>query len=120
MGPDLESARVAAARTRAAQRLRRQRGLLRPIGWGMIVVVWAGAAGSHPAPALHGKGLAVTVALGAFTAALALAIRDAFVDHAHAVQAAVILGMGAAGTALIALQPKGPTELAGAAAVWMA
>ena len=115
-----DSARVAAARSRAAERLRRQRGLLRPLGWAMIVVVWAGAASADPAPATHGKGLAATLALCAFTATVALAIRDRFTHLAPAPQAAVIVTMGGAGTALVALQSKGATELAGAAAVWMA
>src|SRR5436305_2238328 len=115
-----DSARVAAARSRAAERLRRQRGLLRPLGWAMIVVVWAGAASADPAPATHGNGLAVTLALCAFTATVALAIRDRFTHLAPAPQAAVIVTMGGAGTALVALQSKGATELAGAAAVWMA
>ncbi len=37
-----------------------------------------------------------------------------------AVQASVIAAMGAAGVALVALQPRGATDLAGGAAVWMA
>jgi signal transduction histidine kinase len=115
-----DSGRVADARSRAAQRLSRQRGVLRPLGWAVILVVAAGTVGGHPAPGLHGKALGVTVALCAFLAALALAIRDRFPERVYGVQAAVITAMGAAGVALAALQPRGATELAAGAAVWMA
>src|SRR5207248_3308207 len=114
-----ESARVAAARARAAQRVRRQRDVLRPFGIAAIAVVAAAAAGGRPAAGLHGTGLGVTVALIAFALALAVSIRDDFAERSQAVQAAVIAAMGAAGVALAALQPRGAIGLAARAAVWL-
>jgi signal transduction histidine kinase len=115
-----ESQRVSEARSRAEQRLRRQRGTLRPLGWAVIAVVAVGTLNARPAPALHGRGLWVTVAMLVFIAALAIAIRDRFPELGYATQGAVISAAGAAGVALAALQPKGATGLAGGAAVWMA
>jgi signal transduction histidine kinase len=114
------SERVAEARSRADQRLRRQRGALRPLGLAVIAVVVAGGAGGHPAPAVHGNGLGVTVGLCVFGATLAFAIRDRFTELGLAAQAALISAMGAAAVALVALQPRAATGLAGGAAVWMA
>jgi signal transduction histidine kinase len=94
--------------------------MLRPLGFAIIVVVVVGSAGNHPVPALHGQGLAVTVALVVFVASLALAIRDLFTGLPLSLQVAVISAMGAAGVALAALQPKAATGLAAGAAVWMA
>ncbi len=78
------------------------------------------AINGHPAPAAHGTGLGVAVAIAVFAIALGIAIRDSFTTRSTVVQAAVIAAMGAAGVALVALQPRGATELAGGAAVWMA
>jgi signal transduction histidine kinase len=114
------SERVAEARRRAVERLRRQRGALRPLGLAVIVAVVVGSASSQPAPGVHGKGIGVTLALWAFGGALALAIRDQFSGLGSPLQAAVIAIMGSAGVALVALQPRGATGLAGGAAVWMA
>jgi signal transduction histidine kinase len=115
-----ESQRLAAARESARQRVHRQRDTLRPLGWAMILVVAAGAAGATPAPGLHGRGLGVTLALGAFAAAVALAIGGAFTKRGDGFQAGVIAAMGAAGVSLVALQPQSTTALAGGAAIWMA
>jgi signal transduction histidine kinase len=115
-----QSRRVAEAQAHAAQRLRRQRGTLRPLGWAATIVVVAGTFGAHPSPGVHGKALWVTVALAVFAAALAVSIRDGFIELAIPLQTAVISAMGAAGIALGGLQPRGATELAGGAAVWMA
>jgi signal transduction histidine kinase len=52
--------------------------------------------------------------------AVAAGIGARFVEQGYTFQAAVICAMGAAGVALVALQPRGATALAGAAAVWMA
>jgi signal transduction histidine kinase len=112
-----ESARVAEARARSARRLSRQRDLLRPLGLAAIVAVSVGTISGHPAPALHGKGLGVTIALVAFAVALAAAIRGPFGELPDA---AVIAAVGAAGVTLAALQPRGATGLAAGAAVWMA
>jgi len=118
--PGSESRRLAEARQRAAQRVRHQRDLLRPLGWAAILVVATGAESGQPRPGLQGKALGVTLALVAFAGALALAIRGPFSERAPKFQAAVIGAMGAAGVALVALQSEGTNEIGGGAAVWMA
>jgi signal transduction histidine kinase len=115
-----ESAREVEARARANQRLRRQRDTLRPLGFVVIAAVAIGAFSGRPAPAGHGDGLWVAAALVVFALSLALAVRGSFVARSLAVQTSVIAAMGAAGVALIALQPRGATALAGGTAVWMA
>ncbi len=115
-----ESVREARARTRADQRLRRQRDILRPVGLVVIAAVAIGAINGHPAAAGHGRGLGVAAALVVFAAALALAVTASFIDRSRPVQTATIGAIAAAGVALVALQPHGATELAGGAAVWMA
>jgi signal transduction histidine kinase len=90
------------------------------MGWAVVLVVVAGAIGGQPHPAIQGKGLGVTLALLAFAGALAIAIRAGFTERGYVTQTAVISLMGAAGVALVALQPQGATELGGGAAVWMA
>jgi signal transduction histidine kinase len=115
-----ESAREAEARERAGQRLRRQRDTLRPLGLVVIAAVAIGAINGHPALGGHGRGLGVAVALVVFAISVALAVRGTFVERSLAVQTSVIMAMGAAGVALVALQPRGATALAGGAAVWMA
>ena len=114
------TAREAEARARADLRLRRQRDIFRPLGVVVIVAVVVGAINGHPAPAGRGDGLGVAVALVVFAVALALAVWGSFVGWSLAVQTSVIAVMGAAGVALVALQPRGATALAGGAAVWMA
>ncbi len=116
----VDSQRIAGARERAEHRLHRQRETLRPLGWAVIAAVVAGAVGGQPHPGLHGRPLGVTLALCVFAAALAAATRGRFAERTPVSQAAVISAMGSAGVALVALQPKGATELAGGAAVWMA
>jgi signal transduction histidine kinase len=115
-----QSAREAEVRARASGRLRRQRELLRPLGALVIAGVAIGAIEGRPAPALHGTGLGVVAALCAFAATLAFAARSRFVDVSVATQAALIGAMGASAVTLVALQPRGATDLAGGAAVWMA
>ena len=110
--PAPDSERVVAARSRARERLTRQRATLRPLGWAAILVVVLGSANSQPAPGLHGKGLAVTLALGVFGAAVLVVIGDRFTDRPIGVQAAVIAVMGAAGVAIAGLQLKGTTQVA--------
>ena len=114
------SDRVAEAHSRAAQRLHRQRDTLRPLGLAVIVIVVVGSANGHPAPGVHGKTLAVTLALCAFAGMLAVAIRDRFPELRIEVQTAVIAAMGAGGVALAGLQPRGATQIAAGAAVFMA
>jgi signal transduction histidine kinase len=115
-----DSRRLAEARERAAQRLRRQRDILRPLGLAVILVVATSTITGHPAPGLQGRGIGVTLALVVFAGMLALAIRSRFAERSYRFQTEVISAMGAAGVALVALQPRGATELAGGAAVWMA
>ena len=93
---------------------------MRPLGLVVIAAVVVGAINGHPAPAGHGDGLGVAAALVVFAVSLALAVSGSFVDRSLAVQTSVIAAMGAAGVALVALQPRGATVLAGGAAVWMA
>ncbi len=116
----IQSRRVAEAESRAQLRLRRQRGVLRPLGVALILAVVAGTFGAHPHPGLHGDGLGVTIALCVFAASLALAIQGRFTGMGVGMQATVISAIGAAGVALAALQPKGTPGLAAGAAVWMA
>jgi signal transduction histidine kinase len=90
------------------------------LGLAVILVVVASAIGEQPHPALQGTGLGVTLSLLAFTGTLAQAITAGFTERDRWFQVAVISVMGAAGAALVALQPQGATELAGGAAVWIA
>lgn len=115
-----ESGREQAARARALQRLRRQRDTLRPLGLVVIAAVVVGAINGDPALAGHGQGLGVVAALVLFAGSLAFAVRGSFIERRPAIQAAVIAAIGVAGVALVALQPRGATELAAGAAVWMA
>ncbi len=120
MNSHTQSRRVAEAEARAELRLRRQRGVLRPVGLAMILIVAAGTLGGHPRPGLHGQALGATVALCVFAVALGFAIRGRFIELGVGRQAAVISAIGAAGVALAAVQPKGAIGLAAGAAVWMA
>lgn len=116
----MDSARVADARARALKRLRRQRTALRPLGLVVVAVVVVGAINGEPPPGAHGRGLGVTLALCAFALTLAAATRDGFPAVDLGAQTTLLAVMGAAGVALAALQPLGPTGFAGSAAVWMA
>ena len=115
-----DSERVKEARARARERVQRQRRTLRPLGWVGILVVVVGSAGSHPAPGVHGKGLAVTLALCLFAVTVAITIRDGFLERTVEQQAAVILAMGASGVAIAGLQIKGATGIAAGVAVFIA
>ncbi len=86
----------------------------------MILVVVLGSANSHPVPGLHGRALAVTLALCMFSAALLVAIRDSFPERSVALQTVVIAAMGAAGVAIAGLQSKAANEVAAAVAVFIA
>jgi signal transduction histidine kinase len=112
--------REAEARARSDERLRRQRDALRPLGLIVMAAVAVGAINGRPAPGVHGLGLGVAACVAVFAATLEWTARSGFVARSTTTQVAVITATGAAGIALVALQPKGATELAGGAAVWMA
>ena len=114
------SARVAEARHRARERRDAQRQALRPLGVLFIAVVVTASAQAHPAPGLHGAGLAVLVALAVYSAAVVTAISVGWARRGPAAQAAVSLLIGGAGVALAALQPNGPVEIAASLGVWIA
>ena len=111
---------MAEVRARALERLRRQRETLRPLGLAVILVVVLGSANSSPVPALHGKGVAVGLALCLFAVTLLTATRPSFIQHSVGIQGAVISAMGTAGVAIAGLQLKGATGVAAAVAVFMA
>jgi signal transduction histidine kinase len=115
-----DSRRVAEGHAVADSRLRRQRDLLRPLGWAVIAVVMATMLTEHPAPGVHGVGLGTAVATGVFVLSTLVAIGDRFLDRPSGVQLWVIAAMGASGVAMSALEPHGATDLAAGAAVWMA
>ncbi len=117
---DGESQRVAQAHAVADSRLRRQRDLLRPLGWAAIAVVTATVVTQHPAPGVHGGGLGIAVATVVFVVSTVAAISDRFLDWSPGLRLCVIAAMGASGVAVSALQPQGATDLAAGAAVWMA
>ena len=83
-------------------------------------MVVLGSANSHPVPGLHGKALAVTLALCVFAVSLVVAVRDRFPERPIELQTAVIAMMGAAGVAIAGLQLKGATEVAAGVAVFIA
>jgi signal transduction histidine kinase len=115
-----ESPRVAEARVSGEQRVRRERRALRPLGWAVLAVVAAGTFDAEPHPGLHGKALAVTLALCAFGGALALTVTDRPVANGAALQVGVLVLMAGTAVALSALQPHGATAVAAGATVWMA
>lgn len=114
------SARVAAARSRADERLDRQRQTLLPLGWVLIAVVVVASAESHPAPGLQGVRLGISLALAGYAVAWAAAIVPRWARRGPAVQATAIVLVGGCGVVLAALQPHGPGQLAASVGVWIA
>jgi signal transduction histidine kinase len=114
------TARVSAARSRARERVDRQRQLLRPLGWVLIAVVITAGLNSRPAPGLSGARLGVSLALAGYAAAVAATVAVAWARRGHALQVALIGVIGGCGVALAALQPHGPAEIAASAGVWIA
>ena len=86
----------------------------------MIIAVIVSASSQTPGLGLHGRSLGVTLSLVLFALALTVVIRDLGGDHAVVLQAGAIMVAAASGVALSALQPHGATELAAAAAVFLA
>jgi signal transduction histidine kinase len=119
-GPEPASARVAAARSRARERGDAQRQALRPLGLVFIAVVVTASAQTHPAPGLHGTGLAVTLLLAAYAATVLMAISVSWARRGPAAQVAAALLIGGCGIALAVVQPHGPVEIAPSMGVWIA
>jgi signal transduction histidine kinase len=114
------SVRVSAARSRARERVDRQRQLLRPLGLALIAIVVTASLNSHPAPGLSGTRLGVSLALAGFAGAVAVTAAAAWARHGYPYQVVLIGFMGGCGVALAALQPHGPAEIAASVAVWIA
>jgi signal transduction histidine kinase len=114
------SARVAAARSRASERLRRQRQQMRPLGWAFIAAMVISAQQGRPALGLGGVRLGITAALVVCAVAAAVGLNPRMAERGAAAQMLVIGLLGGGGVALAALQPHGATGLAAALAVWIA
>jgi signal transduction histidine kinase len=117
-GPD--SARVAAARSRASERGRRQRQQMRPLGLVFIAAVVISGEQGRPAPGLAGVGLGITAAIAVCGVAAAVGLNPRWAERGLAAQALVIGLLGGGGVALAGLQPHGATGLAASLAVWIA
>jgi signal transduction histidine kinase len=115
-----DSARVAAARSRASERLRRQRQQMRPLGWAFIAAVVISAQQGRPALGLAGMRLGITAALVVCAVAAAVGLNPRMAERGAATQVLVIGLLGGGGVALAALQPHGATGLAASLAVWIA
>jgi signal transduction histidine kinase len=85
----------------------------------VVAVVSATVATQHPSPWLHWTGLAAAAATVVFVLTTGSAISDWFLDWSPDVQLCAIAAMGVSGVAVSALQPRGATDLASGAAVWM-
>ena len=119
-GGGADSARVAAARSRAVERNRRQRQQMRPLGWAFVAAVVISGEQGHPAPGLAGVRLGITVAIAVCAVAAAVGVNPRWAERGLADQALVIGLLGGGGVALAALQPHGATGLAATLAVWIA
>jgi len=115
-----DSPRVAEARSNARERGDAQRQALRPLGLVFIAVVVTASAQTHPAPGLHGTGLAVTLLLAAYAATVMTAISVSWARRGMAAQIVVAALIGGYSVALAILQPHGPVELAPSMGVWIA
>jgi len=115
-----QSARVTVARSRAAERSRRQRQQMRPLGWVFIAAVVISAEQGHPAPGLSGVRLGITAALAVFVLTAAVALNPRWAERGLAAQAVAIGLLGGSGVALAGLQPHGATGLAASLGVWIA
>ena len=114
------SARVSAARSRARERVDRQRQLLRPVGWALIAIVVTAGLNSHPAPGLSGARLGVSLALTGYAVAVAATVAVAWARRGYLFQVLLIGFIGGCGVVLAALQPHGPAEIAASVGVWIA
>ena len=114
------SARVAAAQSRARERIRRQRLQMRPLAWAFIAAVVISASQGRPAPGLAGTRLGITVALAVCVLAAMAGPNPRWAERRNAAQALVIGLLAGGGVALAALQPHGATGLAASLAMWIA
>jgi signal transduction histidine kinase len=114
------SARVAEARSRARARGDAQRQALRPLGLVFIAVVVTASAQTHPAPGLHGTGLAVTLLLTVYAAAVMIAISVGWARRGPLAQIVAAVLIGGCGVTLAVVQPHGPVEIAPSMGVWIA
>src|SRR6516162_8705748 len=114
------SPRVSAARSRARERVDRQRQLLRPLGWVLVAIVVTAGLNSRPAPGLTGARLGISIVMAVYTAAVAATVVINWDRRSHAIQLALIGLIGGCGVALAALQPHGPAEVAASLGVWIA
>lgn len=119
-GDQAASARVEQARSRARARGDAQRQALRPLGLVFIAIVVTASAQTHPAPGLHGTGLAVTLLLAAYAATVVTAINVGWARRSPAAQIVVAVLIGGCGIALAVVQPHGPAEIAPSMGVWIA
>jgi signal transduction histidine kinase len=114
------SARVSAARSRARERVDRQRQMLRPLGWVLIAIVVTAGLNSHPTPGLSGARLGASLALAGYAIAVAATVAVAWARRGYLLQVLLIGLIGGCGVALAALQPHGPAEIAASVGVWIA
>ena len=114
------SPRVSAARSRARERVDRQRQLLRPLGWVLVAIVVTAGLNSHPEPGLSGARLGVSLALAGYAVAVAATVAVAWARRGYLFQVVLIGVIGGCGVALAALQPHGPAEIAASVGVWVA
>ncbi len=115
-----DSARVAAARSRTAERIRRQRQQMRPLALAFIAAVVVSAEEGRPAPGLAGLRLGITAALAVCAVAAVVGLNPGWAERGAGAQGLVIGLLGGGGVALAALQPHGATGLAASLAVWIA
>ena len=115
-----DSARMTAARSRATERIRRQRQQMRPLAWAFIAAVVISAEQGRPAPGLAGVRLGITAALAVCAVAAAVGLNPRWAERGLAAQGVVIVLLGGGGVALAALQPHGATGLAASLGVWVA
>jgi signal transduction histidine kinase len=115
-----ESIRKEQARQHAEATRLRQRGLLQPIGGALIVIVAVTTATSRPSLGLHGTGAGLSAALAVYLVGAVMWMSDRFISRGLVAQIVLTLTIGAAAVAIAALQPHGASDLAAAAAVWMA
>ncbi|HEX3814474.1 MAG TPA: histidine kinase [Mycobacteriales bacterium] len=116
-----DSVRVRDARARAQERMTQKGSLLHQLGWVVIIVVVASSGYGDPTPGIHGRRLGITIALVVYVLLLIASLHLPERLNSHIpLQTALILLIGAAGVALVVLQPDSSTDLAPSVAVWIA